>query len=98
MNVIYSKRYRRDLDGLLTYVARDDEVVAEAKAITIRDAITRCAVQPLIGIATDVLGVFRYPLKKHRLTLFYRVRPKKRELVVLRIVRGKRVRKLASMP
>ena len=98
MNVRHSKRYFRDFDSLLTYVAQDDDSVAEAMARSIRDAIARCAVQPLIGVATDIHNVFRYPIKKYRLTLFYRVRPRKNEIEVLRVVRGKRVKKLGVVP
>jgi plasmid stabilization system protein ParE len=66
MNVRYFKRYQRDLNALLTYVASDDDAVADAMARSIRDTISRCAIQPLIGSHTNEHGVFRYPIKRYR--------------------------------
>ncbi len=98
MKVTYSLRALNDIDGLLAYVAAQAPAVADAMAATIEAKIALCGEQPLMGLATDRRGVFRYPIKKYRVTIFYRVRPRKRELQVLRVVRGQRVKKLGVVP
>jgi addiction module RelE/StbE family toxin len=98
MRVIYSRRSLKDIDHLLAYVSAQAPAVADTMATTIEAKIAICRDQPLMGVATNRRGVYRYAIKKYRLTIFYRVRSKKREMEILRVVRGKRVKKLGAVP
>jgi plasmid stabilization system protein ParE len=98
MKVRYSARSLAELENLLRYVSTDAPDVAVAIAASVEDKIASCAKQPLLGARTDKANIYRYPIKKYRLTIFYRVRLRKKELEVLRIVRGSRVKRLRTLP
>ena len=92
MNEIeYSARSIRDLRELLRYVAEQNPVVARQVSDAIRNAITRLAVNPALAISVGELRVGRYPLRKHKITIFVQHRPRKKVIRVLRITRGSRV-------
>ena len=98
MRVRLAPRAASELDELLDYVAAQDEATAKAMAFDVKAALARISLQPKIGTITDLHNVFRLLLRKSKLAVFYRVYPRKREIVIMWIVRGSRVRRLASPP
>jgi plasmid stabilization system protein ParE len=98
MKVVYAPRALQDVDQLLAYVAAQSPAVASAMAAVVEAKVAVCGNRPLLGLATDRRWIFRCPIKAYRLTIFYRVRPRKGEVEILRIVRGQRVRRLGRAP
>jgi plasmid stabilization system protein ParE len=98
MRVFFSPRARADLAELLAYVAQQDPKAADAMAAAIDAAVDRCAMWPRLGSLTTRRQVYRLPVRRHGVTLFYRVRPRKKEIEFIRVVRGQRVKSLGEAP
>lgn len=65
MKLVWSARARRDLDGILTYIAAENPQAARRVAERIRDAAAVLRTHPLIGrqgaADTREVAVTRYP-------------------------------------
>ena len=71
---------------------------AERVRGAIADAIDRCEINPRIGIKTDEPALFRWPLRKYRYAIFYRLLPSADGIEIARIIHGARVKKLGTLP
>ena len=67
-----------------------------AKAI--QASLKRLALQPRLGSATSKPNVYRAPVKRYRIAIFYRTRRGQPGIQVVRIVRGTRVKNLNKIP
>lgn len=98
MKVVYSYRALRDIDELLRYVAAQDAGTADAMSAAIGRAVGRLKIDPKLGLTCDDTNLRRLPLRRHKLAIFYRHFPLRKEVRVVRIVRGRRVRRLEKVP
>ena len=98
MRVRYAPRALRDIDEVLAYILERSPQGAHNVSVAIQHTITVCATHPRAGTKTDVPGLYRRPLSKYRITLFYRISPDACEIEVVRVVRGARVKDLQKLP
>jgi plasmid stabilization system protein ParE len=54
----------------------------------------RLGQQPRIGNPVNSRNGYRYPVPRYGISIFYRHRPRKRQVEIVRLVRGSRVKKL----
>jgi plasmid stabilization system protein ParE len=92
------RRALTDASGLYDHVAAQDPKVALAMETAIRHACSGLAQSAYANPSTSRPNIFRLPIRKYGITVFYRVRPRLAKVEVLRIVRGKRVRSLGRVP
>jgi plasmid stabilization system protein ParE len=57
-----------------------------------------CALNPRIGVRTYRPNVYRWPLKRYRYTIFYRVLLSEDVVEIARVVRAARVKNLGKLP
>jgi plasmid stabilization system protein ParE len=99
MNSIrYTVRSTNDLVELLDYIAGQDGRVAQSCAEAIKSAVEYLALNPARGLPLEGTMARRYTVKKYKVTVYFRHRPRKRELEILRIIRGSRIKNLGTMP
>jgi plasmid stabilization system protein ParE len=92
------RRALTDAGSLHDYVAAQDPAVALAIETAIRRACNALAHAPYANPSTSRPNVYRMPIRKYGITVFYRVRPRLATVQILRIVRSKRVRSLGRVP
>ena len=98
MSVRFSPRALADLDGIRAYLVPLNPQGAERVRTAIAKAIDHCERNPKTGTRTDERGLFRWPLRKYRYTIFYRVLPADEGIEIARIVHGARVKELGMLP
>lgn len=98
MTVRFAPLAVADLEGIRAYLVPRNPQGAERVRTAIADAIQRCALDPRIGNKTDESGLFRWPLRKYRYTIFYRLLPDGGDIEIARIVHGARVKRLSTLP
>jgi plasmid stabilization system protein ParE len=55
-------------------------------------------VEPRIGVRTDRPHVYRWPLRRYRYTIFYRVLLNEDAVEIARVIRAGRIKNLARLP
>lgn len=98
MRLVYAPRALRDIDDILAYVSDRDPDAAERLSRAIEHTIDVFVRHPLIGVRTDEPNVYRYPLRRYRYAIFYRLNFAAETIEVLRVVRGARIRDLGRVP
>lgn len=98
MKVVYARRAQADIAEIFDYIADQNPGTAMAVEQDIREACEGLAQMPYANPRTDRPNVFRMPLKRRGFTVFYRVRPRLSVVEIVRIIRGKRVRRLGRIP
>lgn len=93
MNVRFSPLAFADLEGIRAYLMARSPQGAER----VRSAISS-AIDPTVGSKTDEAGLFRWPLRKYRYTIFYRMLPDSGGIEIARIVHGARIKRLDTLP
>ena len=96
MKVVYSRRALIDIGGLFDHIAQDDLNLAMAVESDIRKVCESLGQFPYANVATDLAHVYRMPISKRRITVFYRVRATQSLVEIIRVVRSSRVKNLAS--
>jgi plasmid stabilization system protein ParE len=97
MTAHFAPRALVDIDELLAYVCAQDASAATKLSHSIERTIGLAATNPRLGSKTDEVGVFRYPIARYRITIFYRQR-QDGDIEVVRVVRASRVKNLGSLP
>ena len=57
-----------------------------------------CALNPRIGVRTDRPHVYRWPLRRYRYTIFYRVLLNEDAVEIARVIRAARIKNLGRLP
>ena len=66
--------------------------------MAIERAVEFCSLVPYAGGKTDSPDLYRAPISRHRLTVFYRIDAAEDAIEVVRVVRAGRVRNLRRVP
>src|SRR5262245_24805868 len=98
MRIIYAPRAVRDVDEILAYVQKRSPRGAHNLSIAIERAIEICALNPYIEVRTDRPHVFRWPLRRYRYAIFYRVLLHEDAIEVARVVHAARIKNLGRLP
>jgi len=98
MRIIYAPRALRDVDEILAYVQKRSPSGAHNLSIAIERAIEMCALNPRIGVRTDRPHVYRWPLRRYRYTIFYRVLLNEDAVEIARVIRAARIKTLGRPP
>ena len=98
MKVVYAPQALRDIDSILAHVSRRSPSGSKKVSLAIEHAIELCGQVPYAGGKTDLKNLYRSPLSRHRLTIFYRVDEGRDEIEVVRVVRAGRVKNLRQLP
>ena len=98
MKVLFGRRALSEIREIYDRVVTQDAATAR----NIEDAIFRqCDMIGLFPRSSPPIrtpGVRRCPLAKYPFTIFYRFNDKRREVTIIAVVRGSRVRNLSSVP
>jgi len=57
-----------------------------------------CALNPRLGVRTDRPHVYRWPLRRYRYTIFYRVLLNEDAVEIARVIRAARIKTLGRLP
>ena len=98
MRIIYAPRALRDVEEILAYVQKRSPSGAHNLSIAIERAIEMCALNPRIGVRTDRPHVYRWPLRRYRYTIFYRVLLDEDAVEIARVIRATRIKNLGRLP
>jgi plasmid stabilization system protein ParE len=93
----FAPRALVDIDELLAYVHAQDSSVANKLSLSIERTVGLAAINPRLGTKTDEAGVFRYPIARYRITIFYRLLADG-DIEVARVVRATRIKNLDALP
>ena len=98
MRIIYAPRALRDVDEILAYVQKRSPSGAHNLSIAIESAIEMCALNPHIGVRTDRPHLYRWPLRRYRYAIYYRVLPNEDAVEIARVIRAARIKNLGRLP
>jgi plasmid stabilization system protein ParE len=98
MKVEYSLRAQSDIGEIFAYISAQDTGTAMAVEGDIRCACQLLASFPYTNSKTDLANVYRMPLPRRGLTVFYRVKREASIVQIIRVVRSSRVRNLGRVP
>ena len=98
MKVKYAPHAFRDIDAILAQIQTRSSSGARTVSLAIERAAESCALVPYAGAKTDRHDVYRAPISRHRLTVFYRVDADEDAIEIVRVVRAGRVRNLRRVP
>jgi plasmid stabilization system protein ParE len=96
--IVYAPRALRDIKEILDWTAQQSPKGAHSLSIAIERAIAVCEAFPRAGARTDEPAVYRWPMSKHRVTIFYRTLANDAGIEVARVLRSGRIKTLRTMP
>jgi toxin ParE1/3/4 len=94
MKIVYALRALRDIDEILAYIQERSPSGARSVSHAIEHTVHLCVLNPRAGSKTDEPGVYRWPLGKHRYTIFYRLRAENDGIEIVRLLHGARIKDL----
>jgi toxin ParE1/3/4 len=98
VKIVYAPRALRDIDAILAYIKKRSPSGAQTVALALERAIELSATVPFAGARTAKKNLYRVPISRHRLTIFYRVAASQDQIEVVRVLRAGRVKNLQRMP
>ena len=98
MEVVYSRRARRDIEDIHDRIADVNPIAAERVVSSIIAKCDRLAFFPGSANRTDEPQVYRLPVVHYRYTIFYRVTSDQDLVEIVRIVHSSRVKNLRHIP
>ena len=98
MRITYAPRALRDVDEILAYVQQRSPSGAHNLSIAIERAIEMCALNPHIGVRTDRPHLYRWPLRRYRYAIYYRVIPNEDAVEIARVIRAACIKNLGRLP
>jgi plasmid stabilization system protein ParE len=99
VTVRFAPRALADLESIRSYLVPRSPRGAERVRQAIEAAIDVCAENPRLGVPCDLLGLYRWPLRRYRYTIFYRaLGDADGGIEVARIVHSARVKRLSELP
>ena len=98
MMVRFALRALAYLEDIRAYLLPRSPQGAERVRRAIAEAADRCGHDPRRGTKTDEPGLYRWPLRKYRYTIFYRPLTTDDGIEVARVIHGARVKNLRKMP
>lgn len=83
MRVRYTDAALREIDEILSYIAKDNPLAADEVAAVLRATVRRLSQYPRLAIETDEPGVWVAPVLPYRYLIFYSI---DRDAIVVRNV------------
>jgi toxin ParE1/3/4 len=83
MRVRYTDAALREIDEILSYIAKDNPLAADEVAAVLRATVRRLSEYPRLAIETDEPGVRVAPVLPYRYLIFYSI---DRDAIVVRNV------------